>query len=63
VVNLFVLTFILHFRNQGSSRPVALFNFVVAMSNLPDRTLIFVSSTQIEMATLGSFSMDRISLI
>jgi hypothetical protein len=52
-----ILTFILDFRNQGPSSQVALFNFTVAVSNLPHRALIFVSSAQIEMPTLGSLSV------
>jgi hypothetical protein len=44
IVHLFVLTLILHLRSQGSNKAIAEFILPAAMSVLPDRTLIFVSS-------------------
>jgi hypothetical protein len=62
-VDLWVLIWILHFWSHGSRRAKAEFSFLTATPTLPDRTLMLVSSAQMEKARLGSVEMDGKSLI
>jgi hypothetical protein len=59
-VHFFVLIFILHFRNHGSNRPMTEFNFLTAISTLPE---VIAPAVLVIMSRHGPHREHRSSIV